>query len=250
MSFTIPPRFLPAYQRIQQLAQHERYVGACIFGSLARGEETEQSDLDVKVVTNEENPCRNVNHPMINGVKLDISFSSFQQLKAATEQEIVLRERVPIIAESIIVFDKTGELTQLQELAQQVQPRAVSPDEYQFIQFMFFHSNNKVERNLSSDPVTALFAMQVGLNDLLHYHYQLRQRWWVSSKRMMRDLRSWDAPLAQLVEQFVLACDVLAKFSCWSAIIAHILAPLGGQQPIAENNCSCDVCRQDLAPFL
>lgn len=41
--------------------------------------------------------------------------------------------------------------------------------------------------------------------------------------------------------------DVQTKFAYWSAIIDHILAPLGGRQPIAENNCDCEVCRQDLA---
>jgi hypothetical protein len=115
------------------------------------------------------------------------------------------------------------------------------------IAFMFYHGNNKVERNLEADPVTALFVMHVGLNEFLKYHYQLQQRWWVSSKRMLADLRDWDLLLAQLVEQFIATCEVRAKYACWSAIIDHILEPLGGRQPIAENNCNCAVCQQYLA---
>src|SRR5579884_1597824 len=112
---------------------------------------------------------------------------------------------------------------------------------------MFYHGNNKVKRNLRTDPTTALLAMHVGLNDFLKYHYQLQRRWWVSSKRMLADLRSWDPQLAQLVESFVVACNVQTKFQFWSAIIDHILTPLDGRQPIAENNCTCEVCNKDLS---
>ncbi len=247
---SIPPRFHPAYQHIQRLAQFDRYQAALIFGSLARGEATDASDMDVKVVTDEENPCSNINHPVIGGVKLDLSFSSISQFRKDLDKEIATHERVPILAESLIVFDKTGNLTELCAEAKTVQPPAMLPDEVQFLQFMFYHGNNKAERNVQSDPVTALLVMHVGLNDFLQFHYRISGRWWVSSKRLLADLRSWDPPLAQLVERFVTSCDVQAKFQVWSEIIDYILEPLGGRQPIAENNCHCPVCRIDLALVL
>lgn len=246
----IPLRFYLAYRRIQDLAQHDRYQAALIFGSLARGEATDASDMDVRVVTNEGNPCSNINHPVISEVKLDLSFSSISQFRESLDREIASRERVPILAESLIVFDKTGELTKLCEEAKTVQPHGVTQDEVQFLQFMFYHENNKAERNVQSDPVTALLVMHVGLNDLLHFHYKIQGRWWVSSKRLLADLRSWDQPLARLVERFVTSSDVQAKFQIWSEIIDYILVPLGGRQPIAENMCHCPVCQVDLARVL
>ena len=246
----IPARFLPAYHAIQHLQHDERYLAAFIFGSLARGEATEHSDFDVKVIVDEDNDCANVNHPIIDGVKLDITFFSLEQLQIGTEKEIEQRERIPMIAESLIVFDKTGELATLQERARQVKPEPVLSEEYQFMQFMFYHGNNKVERNLETDPITALLVMHVGLNEFLHWHYRLQQHWWVSSKRLLRDLRSWDEPLAHLLEQFVITSDVHEKFAVWSAIIDHILEPFGGRQPIAENNCHCEVCEGDLSSLL
>jgi predicted nucleotidyltransferase len=243
----IPRRFLTAYQSIARLEQYDRYLAAYIFGSFARGEATEHSDLDVNVIIGENNSCTNINHPIIDGVKLDLTFISLAQLKARTNLQVKEHERIPWIAESYIIFDKTNELAKLQEQARQVKPKQVLPEEYQFIQFMFYHGNDKVERNLDTDPDTALFVMCVGLNDFLKYHYQLQRRWWVSSKRMLADLHSWDAPLAQLVKHFIATSDVQTKFTYWSAIIDHILAPIGGRQPIAENNCDCEVCRQDLS---
>ena len=243
----IPDRFLPAYHAIQHLERDERYIAAFIFGSVARSEASEQSDFDVKVIVDEDNVCFNVNHPIISGVKLDITFHSFEQTKAQLQREMNERERIPMIAESLIVFDKTGELATLQEQARQVRPKPVPPEEYQFMHFMFYHGNNKVERNLETDPITALLVMHVGLNDYLHWHYRLQQHWWVSSKRLQRDLRTWDAALAHLLEQFVVTAELYEKFAIWSSIIDHILEPFGGRQPISENNCHCQVCERDLS---
>jgi len=114
-------------------------------------------------------------------------------------------------------------------------------------QFMFFHGNDKVERYLKTDPTAALFVMHVGLNDFLKFHYQIHQKWWVSSKRLLTDLSTWDEPLVYLRERFISTCEVEKKYQFWSAIIDHILEPLGGRQPIAENNCDCGVCREDLS---
>jgi predicted nucleotidyltransferase len=243
-------RFAAAYQRVEALAHYDRYLAAYIFGSFARGEATEHSDLDVHVMVDADNPCANINHPLIAGVKLDLSFGSLHQLLERTSREMEQRERVPMIAESLIVFDKTGELAHLQMQARQVRPRGIPPGHQQFLQFMFFHGNEKAQRNLEADPITALLVMHVGLNELLKYHYQLQQHWWVSSKRLLADLRAWDPLLAQLLAAFVATSDISAKFAHWSAIIDHILEPLGGRQPLAENNCACAVCQQDLALFI
>jgi Polymerase beta, Nucleotidyltransferase len=246
----IPERFHTAYQYIKQLEQYTRYLGAFVFGSLARGEATELSNLDVKVAVNEDNPCNNINHPVINSVKLDITFNSLQQLKTFTNNEIEKGERVPMIAESLLVFDKTGALVEMRKMARQVRPKAITAADHQFIQFMFFHGNDKVERYLKTDPIAALFVMHVGLNDFLKFHYQIQQKWWVSSKRLLVDLSTWDESLVHLIERFVSTCELAAKYQLWSAIIDHILQPLGGRQPIAENNCDCVVCREDLSVLL
>jgi len=73
---TIPERFVATYNAIAQLAHADRYLGAFIFGSVARGTATAQSDFDVKVLIDRDNSCANINHPMIGGVKLDLTFVS------------------------------------------------------------------------------------------------------------------------------------------------------------------------------
>ncbi len=235
------------YRRVKALEQRKRYYGAIIFGSVARDEWTLNSDLDVKVVVDEANSCENINHPIIDGVKLDVTFISLAQLQTSTHAEIEKAERVPLIAEAIIVFDKTGELAALKDRALLARPKALTQNDHQFIQFMLYHANNKVERHLDSDPAAGLVVMHVSFTDLLRMHYQICGRWWLSDKRLLRDLRQWDPQMAALVERFVVTNDVGRKFALWTEIVDYIIAPLGGRQPISANNCDCDICRQDLA---
>jgi hypothetical protein len=51
----------------------------------------------------------------------------------------------------------------------------------------------------------------------------------------------------KFLEKFVTANDVQTKFQFWSAIIDYILAPIGGRQRIEDNNCTCEVCQNDLS---
>lgn len=242
-----PSRFAPALARVRALAHDDRYLGALIFGSVARGGWTDRSDLDVMVVTDEDNPCRNINHPIIGGVKLDLTFSSLTQIRQTTAETISQGARQPMIAGAVGLFDKTGGLAALLAEANAARPRPIAPDEHQLIQFLFFHMDDKIARYLDRDPLTALVSMHMNLGEALEWHYRLRGQWRVSSKWLLADLRRWDAPMADLVAQFISTADPHPKFALWGAIIDRALAPLGGRQPIAENNCACAECARDLA---
>lgn len=244
----LPVDLRPAVAHIASLAREPRYHGAVIFGSIARGGATPQSDLDVKVVVDEDNPCPQINHPPLHPTrKLDLSFRSFAQLEAETEAMIAAGERQPLLAGARIIFDKTGRLPELIARADAARPRPLAPEDVQQIQFLVAHADEKVARALDSDPAAALFAMHTGLSELLRIHYRLQGQWWLSSKWLLTDLRIWDPPLARLIEQLVSAGAVQDKAISWSTIIDHVLAPLGGRVPVAENNCDCPVCRKDLA---
>ena len=245
----LPERFQAAYASVESLQNHERYLGAFIFGSVARGDASEHSDFDVKVVVDTDNPCTNINHPVTNGVKLDVTFLSMAQLSAFTEQEIKKGERIPMIAESIIVFDKNGDLATLKQQAQTAQPKKATPNDYQHLQFMAYHVDNKVTRLLADNPAAALLSMGMGIGELVKIHYHIRGRWQVSDKRLLRDLEQWDTPFAALLSDFARSTSTNVKYHLWGLLVDYVLAPIGGRQPIAENNCDCEICAQDLVHF-
>lgn len=247
----LPADLRPAVAAIAALAHEPRYLGALVFGSVARGFATPQSDLDVKVVVDADNPCPQINHPPLHPTrKLDLSFRSFAQLQAETEATIAAGVRQPLLAGARIIFDTTGQLLELIARADAARPRPCAPGDAQHFQFLVAHADDKVARALAADPAAALLAMHSGLSELLEIHYRLQGRWCLSSKWLLADLRQWDGPLASLVERLVGAGEVGEKFAAWSALIDHILAPLGGRRPVAENNCGCSVCGVDLAQLL
>jgi hypothetical protein len=245
----IPARFVAAYNAVAALDDVERYLGAFVFGSVARGTATAQSDFDVRVMIDEDNPCVNINHPVIGGVKLDLTFNSLAQLRRDTAQERTRATRLPMIAESLIIFDKTGALAALRDEARQATPPQATPDDHQLLRFLIKHADDKVQRALDADPAAALFAMHLGLAELLDIDRRLHGRWEVSSKRLLADLRQTDPELATLIERFVGIGEIGPKFAAWRAIIAQVARPLQGWEEV-ENICGCAVCQQDIAALL
>jgi len=247
----IASRFLKGYKAVESLHKHPRYVGAIIFGSVAEGTSNKNSDLDVKVIIDEDNSCTNINHPVIDGYKLDITFVSIDQLRKQTDSELQKDwGRSPNLATALIVFDKTGELHRLKTHALKAEPPRYTENDHQFAQFMLYHANDKVARGLEVDPLSSLYSMHANIGEVLKIHYKLNKRWWVSSKKIMSDLDGWDKPLAKLLRQFVSISDVKEKYAVWTKIVDYIVRPLGGRQPIEENNCDCEVCVQDLKMLL
>ena len=243
--YMLPKNFRQAISKIKKLRIYNRYTGAFIFGSAARNEVVKDSDLDIIITTKEEAICNNVSHPFIDGVKSDISFISIEQLISQTKKQ-ENNGRIPMIAESIILFDKTGELNKLKKSYRKIKSLKYLKKDYPQRQFLIYHINNKVERNLLNDPYSSLLAMHLDLNDLLGIHYHIHGKWWLGSKRIMSDLDRWDKSLALLLRKFISANGIQTKFSVWSKIINHISKPMGKKQKIEDIKCACKTCKIDL----
>ena len=115
MAWEPNPRFIQGIDAIRSLAKYARFQAAYIFGSVAEGTSTDKSDLDVVVVIDDDNPCHNFNHPTFGDYKLDLNFRSFKQVEELTGNQITQGDREPNLVRAIILFDKTGELTELQK---------------------------------------------------------------------------------------------------------------------------------------
>lgn len=248
--FTIPPRYKKAIEKLQSLEKIKGCESVLIFGSFARGETTDKSDLDVRVMVEDGETCKSVNHPIVDGVKIDISFATFDEFKKWTNDELSQKERIPLVTECVILFDKTGRLTNMQNEVGNPLPKKADKKEIQWIQFMIYHADDKAKRNIKDDPYTALLCMDIGINDILKMHYQIQGKWWVSSKRLLKDLRRDEPVLAQLLEKFVSTVEVEKKYSIWEEIIEYVLKPVGGRQSISENNCDCEICQKHLKNFV
>ncbi len=238
--------FHSAVKKIEDLQKYNRYESAYIFGSLVRGEHDKNSDLDVMIIVTAENDCKEINHPIVNGLKLDLTFRSLEQIKKMNEDIAQKGERIPMIAESIIVFDKTGGLTKLKNEFKNIKRKKAGKKDFQQMQFMLYHADNKAKRNLEDDPATALLAMGININEIIKFHYHINGKWWLSNKRLLPDLRSWDPKMAKLIEKFVVEINVKRKYKLWSQILDHVAKPIGGRKEIKDINCKCKTCKADL----
>ena len=246
MKSELPVHFQDAIKKIKRLKKIDCYSGAFIFGSAARGKVTKDSDLDVKIILADKKGCTTINHPFINSIKLDVTFSSFDQAKKFADDDIAKGERIPMIAESTILFDKTGKLQQLKKRAIKAKPKKLNHHDHTWIQYMVYHATDKAKRHLTSDPLSSLFSMDSNLEEMLKFHYQLNRRWWLSNKQLLKDIRKWDPKLNTLLEKFLLTHNVQRKFKLWKEITKHILIPMGEPKSVADINCDCQICQQHL----
>ena len=239
-------------QTVAQLARYERYEGAFVFGSYTAGKIHAASDLDIVViVAGEVSNCPHINHPVIDGIRLDISFSTLTDYSRQAETMLRQGQRKPWMQDAVILFDKQNRLHEMQErVRHETQPISRAGKEADAIQFEMYYSYTKPERHLKTAPETADLIMHMELRDVLRLHYNLHGHWWVSDKHMLTDLREWDTVMCDLLQRFIQTHDTVEKYALWQSMIEHALQPIGGIDFHRQENgyhCDCSNCRIDLA---
>ena len=233
---------------LSKLKENDRYRACLIFGSIVRGEFINGSDVDVKVVIGKGEHHPELNHLYIDGFKLDISFNSIENLRKDTEKELERAKRIPIVSESIILFDKDGELKKLiQDARKKMLPKKYEKSKHDWVRFVILNEDLKVRRNLEKDPIAADLVMHTGLGDIVDMYYQIAGRWHTSNKKTLTDLKKWDPKLRNLLIKLMQSKNMKDKFSRWTIMIDYILNKIGGRIDIEKTGCNCKICRQDIS---
>lgn len=246
-------KFAAVVQQIARLQHQERYEGAFIFGSYVTGELHAQSDLDVVVLVTDDDSCREVSHPRLQGIPIDISFNSFESINHYIHKTLSANlRRKPWLYDSHILFDKRGRLHELAHwVRQNAKPTLHTADDNEDLQLTCYYALAKAQKFVATESDVALLVMQTDLNDLLRRHYKLQGRWWVSNKKLLRDLQSWDPTMHDHLRSFLTAATITEKFTAWSHMIDHLLAAVGGRNFAKyEGVCSCERCKIDIASII
>ncbi|GCE27643.1 hypothetical protein KDA_31270 [Dictyobacter alpinus] len=226
-ALTIPERFRPVYQAIQQLESDERCLAALMSESSFR---ENPSSMYAIVIVDPSYSSRNRHRMRIEDITLTLIFLSLEKFKSVIYDEIEQHDRhlKLSITRSLIIFDKKGSIRAMQEKARRLQRHTVSPEDLYHIKSKALYFHDIVKHQIQSKPTQALLFMHTYLQNLLMFHYQLQRRWWPGQLQLAEDLRHWNHELANLIDTFVTIGDVEMKFQHWSAIIDYILQPFGG----------------------
>ena len=248
MLANIPEKYHKVIAHIQKLGSEERYVGAFVFGSVARGDANEDSDLDVIVVVASDKDCLNISQPVIDGIKLDLSFISMKQLRDREDRDH--SGKIPMLAEAIVLFDRTGELTRFKTEVEGKRREPYTEKDRSYVQFLINHTESKIRYGLTHDIDTARLCLQKGWRHLVDVHYKIQGRWNVSDKRLIRDLREWDTTFLKMVQEFLQENDTKKQYELWRDAAAYVLEPWGGRQETKGEVCSCEQCKRDIEALL
>ena len=246
-------RYAATVARIAALRRESRYEGAFIFGSFVTGNLHPESDLDIVVLLQDgEESCTGVSHPIIHGIRIDISFNTMATLSRITEEMLKEGARKPWISEAVILFDKYDRLQHLKEHAiHDAQPARRDTSDRESIQYDVYYLYTKPGKFVASNPATANLIMHIGLRKVLDLHYKLNARWWVSDKQMLTDLAEWDTALHLLLTDFLTMSDPRQKYDLWKAMIDHVLKRVGGRDfRRMEGSCECARCQTDIQRLL
>lgn len=144
-------------------------------------------------------------------------------------------DREPMIAGCKILFDKTGRLRKLVKKLNNLKPQKWTKELESEQRFLAYHANDKVVRNLEKDSTSSLLSMSIGINDLLKMHYLINEKWWLSNKKLLSDLKSWDVKMYKMLEEFLNTSEIKAKYKFWKEIYQYILSQIGGFKPLNDD---------------
>lgn len=243
---TLHKRIKKVLNILTKLKEDDRYRACLIFGSTVRGEFVKGSDIDVKVIVRGEAHSE-LTHTNIEGIKLDISFNSIKSLQKDTEKELEKAKRIPIVTETIVLFDKDGELKRLATWAKKkMSPKKYSKSKHDWVRFVILNEDLKVRRHLNINPILANHVMHTGLGDVIDMYYQVAGRWHTSNKKTLSDLKNWDPKLQIILMNMLSEKNTQDKFVYWTKMIDHIMTKLGGRIDIEKTGCNCKICKSDV----
>jgi hypothetical protein len=200
MSIAIPDRFIAARDvAVAELSGRADMVGVLFFGSVARGDATAMSDIDLYVITAAD--TRGHRGRFIGSVPVEVSFGSLAQFtnQVVEEQSVV----VNAFATGRILLDRTGEVAALTRLAATFWSRGPAPLTPEARLRFRFHLTDAVRdlEDLEEGSVEAILPAAVCVQMAIDALCGVRSVWTPPPRHAVRSLRRFAPDFAAKVER-------------------------------------------------
>jgi len=202
---------------LEYLKQRADLLGVIMFGSHARGNNRQDSDVDLVIILTE-GYRRAVEYR--GGQAFEIIYTTATGALAYWKSHI--DDAAGLWAVAKVLYDKDGTIAQLENKIQKVLDKGKKPiDEYQLGQFRFDAEDvlKYVENILDSDPTTANLILTNKVFTLTELFFDIRQLWIPAPKQRIAKIKELSPGLYTLLTEFYSDKDLKERLEIAKSIL-------------------------------
>jgi hypothetical protein len=228
----LPEPFASALaESLGELCADPQVSAVFLGGSLALGQISPRSDVDLVVIKSTQVEVMERYARYVSGVQVQVVAGPPQQFDIWLEEDRPAGTIIRQLAEGQVLFDRDGLGARYRTLAQQVVAKGLAPltrTQIRSRRFLLTELLDDVSDSAEC-PAQARWLMNTGLSYVVETAFLWHQRWTPKGKRALAELRDLDPELAGQCVDFLAAADLEAQLAAFRAVVARVLAPLGGE---------------------
>lgn len=200
-------------------------------GSLALGHIAPRSDVDLVVIKSPEVEVMERYVRYVKDVQVQVITGPPRQFDIWLEQDRPSGTVIRQLAAGQLLFDRIGLGAHYQALAQTVVREGLTPistPEIRSRRFLLTELLDDVS-DCTAHPAQARWLMDTGLAFAVETAFLWHAQWTPKGKRALAEIEALDPVLSSLCLEFLEAADCSAQQAAFEALVAHVLAPLGGE---------------------
>lgn len=205
---------------LEELKSRSNVLGVIMFGSWARGDNRQNSDVDLVVI-------------LIEGYRRVVEYKNKQAFEIiyTTEKSALdfwqskKDDCFDLWSVAKVLYDKDGTINRLKIEANKIIETGKKPiDIYQKEQYKFSAEDElvAVESKIKTDPATANLILSKSMLFLTELFFDLRQMWVPAPKQRLVKIKEASPKLAELIEQFYVSSTLENRIELVKKIIPLI----------------------------
>lgn len=218
---------------LRNLCDDQNVAAVILYGSLARGDCTAKSDIDLQVLL--ENGPGKKQHFCIGDVEIDIGYdvASFAVVGA-----VVYRREyfVKALGTGVLLYERTpGLIAESMAVAKMIYKNRPqyrqNPVGTLFMRYGLVNRLQEAERLCENDPVAAFYVLAVGFDNVI-FSYDWYNNYWPAIKRKwLEELVTKDKYFCDLATEYLQATRLADRIKAYQKVLRYFLEPLGGFLP-------------------
>jgi hypothetical protein len=228
----LPEPFATALtETLETLHSDDQVEAIFLGGSLALGLVSPRSDLDLVIIKSADVEGMERYVRYVHNVQVQVIAGPPRQFDIWLEKDRPSGTVIRQLADGRLLFDRSGLGAHYRSLAQDVVAKGLEPMTPQQIHSRRFLLTELLDdvADCADDPAVALWLMATGLSFVVETAFLWHRQWTPKGKRALVAIQELDTVLAQQCRDFLMAADPGSQRAAFEAMVARVLAPLGGE---------------------